>query len=77
MNTSIRTTNKREHTLTERARAEGTTPLALVIAAVKQGGDRSAAARLLGVSHTAIRYHLKRAGLDVRTARVAMIEGVK
>jgi molybdenum-dependent DNA-binding transcriptional regulator ModE len=63
--------------LTERAASEGTTPLALVIEAVKRGGSQSAASRLLGVSHTAIRYHLNRAGLTVRTATVAMIEGGK
>jgi predicted transcriptional regulator len=66
-----------EYALTERAREEKTTPLALVIDAVKRGGSQSAAARILGVSHTAVRYHLKRAGLNVRKVQMAVIEGAK
>lgn len=66
-----------KYSLTKRAAAENTTPLALVIDAVQRGGNKSAAARLLCVSHTTIRYHLARAGLTVHTAKTATIEGAK
>lgn len=64
--------DNRKHVLAERAKAENTTPIALVIEAVKQAGDQYGAAVLLDVSRTTIRYHLRRAGLKVSTSKVAV-----
>jgi len=53
--------------LTALAESEGKTVSAIVVAAIKEAGSQTAAARLLGVNPNTIRYHVRRLGIKVTT----------
>lgn len=53
--------------LTILAANEGKTVSAIVVAAIKEAGSQTAAARLLGVNPNTIRYHVRKLGITVTT----------
>lgn len=55
------------HALSKIAREQDTTPLEVVKHAIQKTGSIHGAALRLGVNPNSVRYHLKRAGLTVKT----------
>ena len=53
---------------------EGKTIEDIIVAAIKEAGSTTGAARLLGVNANTVRYHRRKLGLKVEVSYVAIVE---